>query len=106
MEGDEKVYICPPDWWPEPIPDAHVLLLLKRMYGTEQAARRWHIRISDWMEQHGYPEVNSEKTIFMKSQGPQSHSGGPEGLQGVHQENHVGHTTAAKVCSDVPWIIH
>ncbi len=18
--GDEKIYICPPDWWPEPIP--------------------------------------------------------------------------------------
>ena len=54
MEEDEKVYIRPPDWWPEgpePIPDGHVLLLLKIMYGTKQAARRWHIRISDsdWM---------------------------------------------------------
>ena len=39
------------------------------MYGTKQAARRWHIRISDWMEQNGYPAVNSEKTIFMKRQG-------------------------------------
>ena len=38
------------------------------MYGTKQAARRWHIRISDWMEQHGYPAINSEKTIFMKRQ--------------------------------------
>ena len=38
------------------------------MYGTKQAARRWHIRISDWMEQN-YPAVNSEKTIFMKRQG-------------------------------------
>ena len=39
------------------------------MYGTKQAARRWHIRISDWMEQNGNPAVNSEKTIFMKRQG-------------------------------------
>ena len=39
------------------------------MYGTKQAARRWHIRISDWMEQNGYPVVNSEKTIYMKRQG-------------------------------------
>jgi hypothetical protein len=39
------------------------------MYGTKQAARQWHIRISDWMEQNGYPAVNSEKTIFMKRQG-------------------------------------
>ncbi len=30
MEEDEKVYIRPPDWWPEPIPDGHVLLLLKK----------------------------------------------------------------------------
>jgi hypothetical protein len=66
---DEKVYICPSDWWPEPIPDGHVLLLLKSMYGTKQAARRWHIRISECMEQNGYPVVNSEKTIFMKRQG-------------------------------------
>jgi hypothetical protein len=69
MEEGEKVNIRPPDWWPEPIPEGHVLLLLKSMYGTKQAARRWHIRISDWMEQNGYPAVNSEKTIFMKRQG-------------------------------------
>ena len=69
MGEDEEVYICPPDWWPEPIPEGHVLLLLKSMYGTKQAARRWHIRISDWMEQNGYPAVNSEKTIFMKREG-------------------------------------
>jgi hypothetical protein len=31
-------------------------------------AQRWHIRISDWMEQNGYPADNSEKTIFMKRQ--------------------------------------
>ncbi len=27
--GDDKVYIRPPDWWPEPIPEGHVLMLLK-----------------------------------------------------------------------------
>ena len=69
MGEDEEVHIRPPDWWPEPIPEGHVLLLLKSMYGTKQAARRWHIRISDWMEQNGYPAVNSEKTIFMKREG-------------------------------------
>ncbi len=35
---DEKVYIRPPDCWPEPIPEGHVILLLKSMYGTKQAA--------------------------------------------------------------------
>jgi hypothetical protein len=69
MKQGEKVYTRPPDWWPEPIPEGHVLLLLKSMYGTKQAARRWHTRISDWMEQNGYPAVNSDKTIFMKRQG-------------------------------------
>ncbi len=40
MEEGEKVYIRPPDWWPEPTLEGHVLLLLKSMYGTKQAARR------------------------------------------------------------------
>jgi hypothetical protein len=64
--GDEVVYIRPPDWWPQPIPEGHVLLLLKSIYGTRQAARKWHEHISSWMERNGYVAVNSEKTIFMK----------------------------------------
>jgi hypothetical protein len=67
--GKDKVYIRPPDWWPEPIPEGHVFLLLKSIYGTKQAARRWHLCISEWMEKNGYPAVNSEKTIFMKRDG-------------------------------------
>jgi hypothetical protein len=47
MGEDEKIYIRTPDWWQEPIPDGHVLLLLNSMYGTKQAARRWHMRISE-----------------------------------------------------------
>jgi hypothetical protein len=38
MGEDETVYIRPPDWWPEPIPEGHVLLLLKSMYSMKQAA--------------------------------------------------------------------
>ncbi len=67
--GDGKVYIWQPDWWPEPIPEGHVLFLLKSIYGTKQAARGWHIHIFGWMEKNGYPAVNSEKTIFIKRQG-------------------------------------
>jgi hypothetical protein len=33
MGEDKEVYIRPPDWWPEPIPEGHDLLLLKSMYG-------------------------------------------------------------------------
>ena len=51
--GKHLVYIRPPDWWPEPIPEGHVFLLLKSIYGTKQAARRWHLRISEWMETNG-----------------------------------------------------
>jgi hypothetical protein len=40
--GDEKIYIRPPDWCPEPVPQGHALLLMKSMYGTLQAARQWH----------------------------------------------------------------
>ncbi len=36
------------------------------IYGTKQAARRWHVHISRWMEANGYPAVHSEKTILMK----------------------------------------
>jgi len=63
--GDEKIYIRPPDWWPEPVPKGHALQLMKSMYGTRQAARQWHERISGWLF-----AVNSEKTMFMKWEGP------------------------------------
>jgi hypothetical protein len=64
--GDDVVYIRPPDWWPDPVPKGHVFLLLKSIYGTRQAARKWHTLISTWMEQNGYLAANSEKAIFMK----------------------------------------
>ena len=57
--GDEKIYISAPDWWPERVPEGHALLLMKSMYGTHQAALQWHVRISTWMEDHGYAAVNS-----------------------------------------------
>jgi hypothetical protein len=66
---DQKIYICPPDWWPEPVPQGHVLLLMKSMYGTRQAACQWHQRISGWMESHDFMPVNNEKTMFMKWEG-------------------------------------
>jgi hypothetical protein len=67
--GDGVVYIRPPDWWPQPIPEGHVLLLLESIYGTLHAARKWHEHISSCMERNGYAAVNSEKTIFMKHSG-------------------------------------
>jgi hypothetical protein len=70
MEND-VVHIRAPDWWPEPIPEGHFLQLLKSIYGTRQAARRWHKHISAWMEANCYFAVNSEKTIFMKREGKQ-----------------------------------
>ena len=48
--GDDVVYFRPPDWWPEPVQVGHVFLLLKSIYGTRQATRKWHIQISTWME--------------------------------------------------------
>ena len=69
--GDEIfVYIRPPDWWPEPVPKGYALKLMESMYGTRQAARQWHERISRWMEEHEYHAVNNEKTIFMNWEGP------------------------------------
>ena len=67
--GNDVVYIKAPDWWPEPIAEGHCLQLLNSIYGTRQAARRWHIHISDLMEKNGYLAVNSEKTFFMKREG-------------------------------------
>ena len=62
--GEEKIYIRPPGWWPEPVPKGYALKLMKSMYGTRQAARQWHKRISRWMEEHEYHAVNSEKTCL------------------------------------------
>jgi hypothetical protein len=64
--GDEKIYICPPDWWQEPVSQGHALLLMKSKHGIWQAARQWHQRISGWMELHDYIAVNNEKAMFMK----------------------------------------
>ncbi len=73
MENDSSDVVChgirAPDWWPEPIPEGHCLQLLKSIYGTRQAARRWHKHISAWMEANGYFAVNSGKTVFMKREG-------------------------------------
>jgi hypothetical protein len=69
MLEDEVVYVKPPDWWFDPIQEGHVIKLKNAIYGTKQAARRWHTKISTWMDDNGYPAVNSEKTIFMKRAG-------------------------------------
>jgi hypothetical protein len=42
---------------------------MRSMYGTRQAARQWHQRISGWIESHEYMEVNNEKTMFLKWEG-------------------------------------
>ena len=49
--------------------EGHVLQLLKAVYGTVQAARRLHTKISTWKEDNDYRAVNSEMTIFMKRDG-------------------------------------
>jgi hypothetical protein len=66
---DEDFYVKQPEWWFDPIPEGHVFRLRKAIYWTKRAARRWHTRISTWMEENGYPAVNSGKTIFMKRTG-------------------------------------
>ncbi len=58
-----------PDCWPEPIPEEHVFLLLKSIYGTQQATSKWQTQISTWMENNGCEAINSEKTIFIKHKG-------------------------------------
>ena len=46
MNDGPPIYIKVPDWWPEPVPDGYALLLRKSIYGTKQAARKWHQRMS------------------------------------------------------------
>jgi hypothetical protein len=60
--GDDVVFVRPPDWWPEPIPEGHVFLLLKTIYSMRQADSTWHTHTSTWMENNGYEAMNSEKT--------------------------------------------
>ena len=66
---DQDLYARAPDWWPELVPEGYCLQLMKNIDGTRQAARAWHVRLSTWMEEHGYLPVNNEKTIFMKWEG-------------------------------------
>ena len=56
--GDEMIFVRAPDRWPEHVPHGCALQLMKSMYGTRQAARQWHVRISTWLEKHGYAAVN------------------------------------------------
>ncbi len=65
----EDLYTRAQDWWPELIKEGHCLKLNKNIYGTRQAARAWHLKLSTWMEEHQYLPVNNEKTIFMKWDG-------------------------------------
>ena len=66
---DQDLYARAPDWWPELVPEGYCLQLKKNIYGTRQAARAWHVRLSTWMEEHGYKAVNNERTMFMKWEG-------------------------------------
>jgi hypothetical protein len=50
-----------------------------------EAARRWHARISTWMEGNGYTAVKSERTIFMKRTGDDSILHGLFQVCGWHQ---------------------
>ncbi len=73
---DQDLYAHAADWWPELVPEGYCLQLMNNIYGTRQAARAWHVRLSTWMEghvrlstwmeEHGNLPVNNEKTIFMK----------------------------------------
>jgi hypothetical protein len=63
--GTAVLYIRPPEWWPEPVPEGYLLQLMKSMYGTRQPVRQFDVRISTWFEDRRYFAVNSEKTIFM-----------------------------------------
>jgi hypothetical protein len=67
---------------------------MKSMYGTRQAARQWHVRISTWMEGHGYTAVNSEKTIFMK------HENGDWIMHGLLVDGMVHASTSEKLTQD------
>jgi hypothetical protein len=65
--GEDIVYLHPPNWWPEPIPEGHVLLLEHLWHQTSGA--KWHNHILEWMINNGYLAVDSKKTIFKKTKG-------------------------------------
>ena len=51
------------------MPEGHAPPLCKSIYGTKQAACKWHRRLSTWMAGNEYPAANSEETIFIKWEG-------------------------------------
>jgi len=66
--GSDRILIRPPDWWPESLKPGQVLQAVRSVYGTKQAPRCWHTRVSTWMEENGYLPANDEKTIFRKEE--------------------------------------
>jgi hypothetical protein len=67
--GRRHCITFPPDWLLEPIPEGHVQLLVKSIYGTKEPALNWHNHILEWMIHNGYLAVNKEKRIFKKTKG-------------------------------------
>jgi hypothetical protein len=57
--------VKPPDWTAgfDLIPEGHVFKLKKAIYGTKQAARRWHSKILEWMENNGYDIHETSRSI-------------------------------------------
>jgi hypothetical protein len=65
--GDDLAHLCPLDWWQELIPKGYVILLIKSICGTKQAARKWHDHIPNWMIRNDYLPVFRKRTISKKT---------------------------------------
>jgi hypothetical protein len=57
--GDDVVYLRPPDWWPEPIPEGHVLLLVKSILSKAFTAQAGSSEVA-----HPYFGLDDSKWIL------------------------------------------
>ena len=60
---DEEIFMEAPQGYN--IPDGHVLLLKKTLYGLKQAGRQWYLTLKEKMAKFGLKQVKSEPHTFV-----------------------------------------
>jgi hypothetical protein len=62
----EEIYMQQPQGF---ITQAHkdkVLKLNKSLYGLKQASREWNNMLKEWLIKHGYKQLISDQSVFVK----------------------------------------
>jgi len=62
-ELEEEIYMEPPPGYD--VPEGHVLLLVKALYGLRQAGRQWYKTLSETLRKHGLVQIVNDPHTFI-----------------------------------------